>query len=116
MKLPMLTLEIARDFSPVPAGRYRSDGAHSGEVFREEHLRPALTKAEIVKVVLDGAEGYGSSFLEEAFGGLVRSGEIDSNDALRRIELVSDEDPTLVSEIQSYLQQEGARRAAKGIR
>lgn len=66
------TISIARDFSRNPAGRYRKDGRFSGEVFREDVLVPKLSKGSIC-VILDGTDGYGSSFLEEAFGGLVRT-------------------------------------------
>ena len=69
-----ITINIATDFTPYPGGRYRSDGDFSGERFREELLRPAFSNAEneTITVDLDGAAGFGSSFLEEAFGGLVR--------------------------------------------
>lgn len=110
MKTPKLTLDIARQFSREPAGRYVKDGLHSGEVFREKLLRPAFDKAEIVEVVLDGTEGYGSSFLEEAFGGLVRKG-LPAAEVLRRLAFVSMEDPTLVDEIREYVQQQGDRVA-----
>ncbi|MEA1942188.1 MAG: STAS-like domain-containing protein [Pseudomonadota bacterium] len=72
-----MKISISSDFSPVPAGRVRSDGPYSGERFREEHLVPALNSEELVCVNLDGTEGLGSSFLEEAFGGLVRSNNLD---------------------------------------
>jgi hypothetical protein len=53
-----------------------SDGGYSGEWFRDDILAPALREAaansEILTIVLDGTSGYGSSFLEEAFGGLIR--------------------------------------------
>jgi STAS-like domain of unknown function (DUF4325) len=42
--------------------------------FRDDFLVPALGTYDQVRVVLDGTAGYPSSFLEEAFGGLVRSG------------------------------------------
>ena len=64
-------IDVARNFTPYPVGRTRSDGRHSGEAFRDDYLVPAL-KAGAVTVAMDGAKGYGSSFLEEAFGGLVR--------------------------------------------
>jgi hypothetical protein len=67
------TITIATDFSDVPSGRFREDGDFNGERFREDYLVPFLEKNEVVHVVLDGAEGYGSSFLEEAFGGLIRA-------------------------------------------
>lgn len=65
-------ISIAQSFSKAPAGRYYSDGPYSGQKFRTEVLLPAFEKSEKVEVDLDGTLGYGSSFLEEAFGGLVR--------------------------------------------
>lgn len=63
---------IAEDFSPYPAGRYPEDGEFNGTTFRQDYLAPALRDSDIVEVVFDGVAGFGSSFLEEAFGGLVR--------------------------------------------
>lgn len=67
-------INVARDFSPFAAGRYYSDGPFSGQRFREEILLPTLGENENVTVDLDGTLGLGSSFLDEAFGGLVRAG------------------------------------------
>lgn len=67
-------ISVAQDFSPSPAGRFRSDGPFSGEAFREDFFIPALKGSEQVVIDLDGTSGYGSSFLEEAFGGSVRAG------------------------------------------
>ena len=60
-----------------PGPRYRRQGAGSGEGLREDHLIPALDRARAqggrVEVDADGTPyGYPASFLEEAFGGLVR--------------------------------------------
>ena len=71
----MNKIDISKDFSDVPAGRYKKDGPNSGERFRDDILIPALLTGEKVEVVLDGSEGYGSSFLDEAFGGLARNTE-----------------------------------------
>jgi len=72
------TIVIASDFTRYPGPRYRKDGPFSGEQFRDELLVPALRRVERgggnVIVELDGVAGYGSSFLEEAFGGLLRCG------------------------------------------
>ena len=72
----MSTIRVA-DSVRAPGGRYEKDGPHSGEWYRETVLRPALEQAigsgEELVVELDGTSGYGSSFLEEAFGGLVRT-------------------------------------------
>ena len=70
--MALTRISVAQQFSPYPAGRYYDDGPNSGQRFREEHLLPALKSGEEVVVDLDGTLGYGSSFLEEAFGGLVR--------------------------------------------
>lgn len=67
------TIVVGSDFSDTPGGRYLEDGPFSGQRFREELLIPALTNNEKVVVDISGVEGYGSSFLEEVFGGLVRS-------------------------------------------
>lgn len=65
---------ISSDFSPYPMGRYRKLSKTSGEAFREDHLIPALRRGGSVHVEFAGAYGYPASFVEEAFGGLVRSG------------------------------------------
>lgn len=100
----MTTINVANDFSKWPAGRYRGDGPYSGEVFRDDVLVPALARAEIVEVQLDGARGYGSSFLEEAFGGLARLGKYTRQQLKERLKIVSLEDPSLPAEIFFYIE------------
>lgn len=68
------TISVAEDFSPAPAGRFFADGPYPGEAFREKLLLPAIKTHDKVIVDLEGTELAGSSFLEEAFGGLVRAG------------------------------------------
>ncbi len=73
-----MTIDIASQFSRHPAGRVGSDGPDNGERFRSEFLVPVLLEAlkkdpvPIVIVDIDGCRSFGSSFLEEAFGGLGR--------------------------------------------
>jgi hypothetical protein len=69
-----MTIYVAKDFSKMPCVRSRSDGRKSGEEFRDDVLLPALKKSDEVIVDLNGVLTLGSSFLEEAFGGLVRKG------------------------------------------
>jgi hypothetical protein len=103
------TVSVARDFSLAPAGRNVSDGPYSGEAFRERILVPALHSFGGTLVVdLDGPEGYGSSFLEEAFGGLIRGGYVAKGDLAKRLVLASD-DPTLIDEITTYIRDAEAR-------
>ena len=104
MKETIMTIRIATDFSRFPAGRYLSDGPYSGEGFMREKLIPALQNGGKVPIILDGTMGYGSSFLEEAFGGLVRLKQWSLEDLLTKIEIVSDEEPNLIHEIHSYME------------
>lgn len=87
------TINVGIDFTRFPGGRYREDGAFSGEQFREDVLIPALQDNGMLTVFLDGAEGYPSSFLEEAFGGLVRAG-FDRRDLRARLKVIA-RDPHL---------------------
>lgn len=91
----MKTIKVAEDFASAPAGRFPEDGPFNGTAFREGHLVPALADSEVVTIILDGVSGFGSSFLEEAFGGLVRIHAYDKDDLKRRIK-VKYEDPGLV--------------------
>ncbi|WP_333611916.1 STAS-like domain-containing protein [Brevundimonas bullata] len=74
----MIVLNVPQAFSRYLGGRYRNDGPWSGEAFRDDLLIPTLQDAlgrhEQVTIILDGVAGVPSSFLEEAFGGLLRSG------------------------------------------
>lgn len=81
---------ICEDFSTHPAGRYESDGPFSGEKFRKEHLVQKLRTSDHVKVVLDGTRGYPSSFLEEAFGGLVRSEGFSLTQLRKELQITAD--------------------------
>lgn len=97
-----IKIHVAKEFSPEPAGRFVSDGRYSGESFREKHLHPALDTGNVVQVLMDGGEGYGSSFLEEAFGGLVRKGYFTIEELRERLEVESNDD-SLVMEVWDYI-------------
>lgn len=70
-------ISVSKDFSRTPGGRYREDGPFSGVEFREDFVEPSLKQAILERhklaIDLDGVSGYATSFLEETFGGLVRS-------------------------------------------
>lgn len=106
----MKTVKV-RDFTEFPGPRHEHIGPFSGERFREEVLLKAINEHGIseVHVDLDGTAGYGSSFLEEAFGGLVRSGISYESVAKLCERLLSNEDPSLIEEIKGYVDEEGQR-------
>ncbi len=99
-------VDVGKDFTRFPAGRTMTDGPYCGEAFREKCLRPWLDKGQTVIVKLDSALGYGSSFLEEAFGGLVRA-KYPKDLVLGLIKLET-EDPMLKEEIEGYIKSAAA--------
>jgi hypothetical protein len=97
---------VAKDYSPEPAGRFPSDGPNNGERFRKKFLVPRLKKREIPLIVdFDETEGYGSSFLEEAFGGLVRVEGFTASSLRNILRIESKEDPSVIEEIWLYIEQ-----------
>ena len=77
----MSRLVITEEFAQSPFGRYKStvlpkEQDSSGETFRTNLLAPKLREAiennDVLTVVLTGYNRYGRSFLDEAFGGLIR--------------------------------------------
>ncbi|GGG60016.1 hypothetical protein GCM10011415_02430 [Salipiger pallidus] len=80
------------DFSKFPSGRDDNDGDYNGQKYRDSVLTPAFQTAvredRIVEISLEGVLNFGSSFLEEAFGGLVRKGIIPKNEIKKRLSLV----------------------------
>lgn len=94
-------------FSKTPYGRYEKDGKSNASAFRDNWLAPAFKNPDIDKVnvyldtVEDGYE-YGSSFLEEAFVGLVRKCGIDASTVKRKLNVVT-EHYDYILEINEYL-------------
>lgn len=73
------TINIAKDFSPQPIGRYPEDSDFSGTRFRDEFLLPAIKSNDSVIVEWSGIEGLGASWIQEAFGGLILIHGLDHN-------------------------------------
>jgi len=91
------------EFSEFPGARYKHLGPYSGEAFRDDVLIPAIKANENISVNFDGAFGYGSSFLEEVFGGMIRKGipfDVVMGIVSRS---VSNDDPDLINEIKLYV-------------
>lgn len=101
-----MKINLGLQFGRYPAGRYLSDGPYSGQKFREDFLIPALEGPDDeIEITLSDARGLKSSFLEEAFGGLVRVG-YGADELIRRFKFVS-RDPSLAIEIQEYIRTQG---------
>ncbi|MCP3683822.1 MAG: STAS-like domain-containing protein [bacterium] len=99
-----MLISIAKDFTTSPGARYKKYGKYSGEEFRETILKKYFSDKDdktIITIDLDGTYGYGSSFLEECFGGLAR--EYGSEVVLQRLRFISNDDKLLVDEIKGYI-------------
>lgn len=103
-----IVLNIAKDYTRCPGARYETEGDYSGERFREEFLAPMLKKAieagVKLEVILDGSAGYSTSFIEESFGGLIRTNHYTLQEVKDNIIIISDEDPTYEEDINDYWQ------------
>lgn len=105
----MDTLTIyVKEFSITPGSRELDEGkkAHSGEEFRINFLEPAFkdilkTDSKLI-VNLDGTIGFGTSWLEEVFGGLARI--YDKDIVKSKLVLISDEEPYLIDDINEYIE------------
>lgn len=82
------TIVVASHFSWAPVGRFKKHGPYSGEAFRDDYLVPALRKYDKVTVDINDILSFGSSFVDEAFGGLVRKYEFTESDLKLRLNIV----------------------------
>jgi hypothetical protein len=96
---------IANDFSFTPGFRNRSQGQFSGEEFREDILEGFFeaNAPEAVTIDFDGTAGYPTSFLEEAFGGLVR--KFGYENVVKKLNFISEEDDTIIADVEKYMKE-----------
>ncbi|WP_220738738.1 STAS-like domain-containing protein [Shewanella sp. c952] len=88
-----IEINVVEDFHPRPYGRDPEDSPGCeltcGKKFREEKLAPALKEAisnnSQVIVDLTGYNRYGRSFLDEAFGGLIRESGFTGEQVKNRV-------------------------------
>lgn len=99
--LPVKTINIANDFSKHPTGCSWTSGPYNGQAFRMNFLVPSLREGPVC-VELDGTTGFSSSFLEEAFGGLVTVNGFSRHDLVKLL-LISATDRSLITEAWGYI-------------
>ena len=65
-------INVAKDFSAYPAGRFRTEGNESGEAFLLDHILGklilAMSENALLEINLTGMNGYPSSFISGSFG------------------------------------------------
>lgn len=102
-----IIINIAEDFTDTPGPRTITEGDKSGEQFRNEMLLPKYLEAKKQRKKLyidfDGTFGYPPSFLEEAFGGLIRETKDNMDIVLKIIEFKCNARPYLYEKIICYM-------------
>ena len=97
----MIEIDIARQFTTTPGARNYTDGPYSGEEFYNKHLKVAFQSSienkVKLKVILDGTEGYASSFLNEAFSLL--GNEFGADFVWSNLIIVSNEVPKYIDKV-----------------
>lgn len=92
------------DFSKNPYGRYPDDSEFCGQNYREDILEPALREHDAVHVYLDGYNRYGRSFLDEAFGGLIRESSFSGEEIKKRLTYSHELVPNIVRIIEDRIE------------
>jgi hypothetical protein len=82
----MNTINISKDFSIFPFGQIAIDGKNNAERFREEYLLPIIKNSKVT-VILDGTY-YSSSWLKEAFGGLINKNNLSNTIVKNNLTLI----------------------------
>lgn len=107
-----MEINISKEYTDKPGARYESQGPNSGEKFRDNILYPvflnAIDKNDELIVNLDGGYGYGSPFIEEIFGGLVRKLKSENNNYYKKvinIKIISNDNITWINKIQKYIKE-----------
>ena len=99
---------VAKDFSFTPGFRYKEQSKYSGEEFRETFLEPIFESDShsIITINFDGTAGYPTSFLDEAFGGLVRKyvNKYGFEKISQKFRFISEEDKTIIEDVQKYME------------
>lgn len=97
----IITVDIAKEFTNKPGARDYEDGKNSGLEFFEKILRPKYIEAQNqdarLKVILDGTEGYASSFLNESFSLL--GNEFGPDNVWGRLIVISNEIPKYIEKV-----------------
>lgn len=102
-----IIFNVVNEFSRTPSARVATEGKYPGTDLREKItpiIKQAIEQNKSFLIDLDGASGYGTSFLEEVFGGLIREEHFKYNDLKACLSIKSDEEPELIDEIWEYIE------------
>ena len=97
----MIVIDIPKDFTKTPGWRTYDDGPFSGQEFYDKLLMESYQKAQNkrvkLKIILDGSNGYTTSFLNEAFRLLGE--KFGADEVWNRLIIISNEVPKYIERI-----------------
>lgn len=97
----MITIDIPKDFTKTPGWRTYKDGPFSGQEFFDKILKKDFKRAKDqdvkLKIILDGSNGYTTSFLNEAFRRLGE--EYGADEVWNRLTIISNEVPKYIERV-----------------
>ncbi len=108
---------IAKEFGKTPSARIEEEGKLSGRELRNiliPMIRQSLSDGQRFTIDMDGTAGYGTSFLEEVFGGLIRIAGFSLHDLEMCLIIKSNEDPDLVDEVWEDIRDAEEEKQRKG--
>lgn len=101
----MIKIDIKKDFTTTPGGRWKRLGPYSGEEFFEDILEKkyllAVKQDTKLYIDLDGVTGYPSSFRDQSFGELSR--KYGKDNVLSRCVFKSDDSPVYIEDIKKSI-------------
>jgi hypothetical protein len=93
-------LSIAEEFSRTPGPRSKKEGPFSAEEFWEKlvsRFENAMKTGGKLLIDMDGAAGYGTSFIDGTFGGLARQ---YTTDVVKQfLDVKCDQDTVILEEV-----------------
>lgn len=105
----MVIINIKEDFSSSTGFRTYNDGPKSGleffDILLDKKFAEAQKEGKQLKIILDGGEGYTSSFLNEAFRLLGE--KYGAENVWKNIIIISDEWPKYIKKIKSAIYEMG---------
>jgi len=103
------TVKIRDDYNWSTGSRLIIEGPHSGEDFRIKFFYPmiidAIASNETLTIDFDGGIGYGTSWLEEVFGGVIRKDRVDAQDVRKHLRLIATQQPYILRLVDKYMKQ-----------
>lgn len=104
------------DFSLRPGPRYCEQGKFSGEEFYDHFLKSwfeeAINSNSSLEVILDGTDGYLTSFIDESFGRLVF--DFGLNEVKSRLIVISKLEPEWLNRLENKTFPAWSERRKKG--